>query len=334
MTSTDDGWEHTIKKDTLYELQRFKSLLDHTRDFIFIVEADGKIVDVNESSLINLEYSKDEINSIFDIIPRGYHENFKKIFSTKEKSSIEAPLLKKDGNFILTEMNLDTVKFNGDDYGVIVARDIRKRKKLEDELRRSIEEKELLLREVHHRVKNNLQIISSLLSLQSMTENMKNGIFKETQDRIRSMALIHEQLYQSEDLARINFRKYVEKLVKYLLHSYSVGKSINMKLDVEDLYLSINTTIPLALIINELVTNALKYAFNGRNQGTIYIKFKRVGDNLELKVEDDGVGFPEDKLQENKSLGLKLVNILVRQLEGRISIKGHDGSCFRIVFKE
>jgi len=155
LTSTDDGWEHTIKKDTLHKLQRFKNLLDHTRDLIFIVETDGKIVDVNESSLINLEYSKDEIDSIFDIIPRGYHENFKKIFSTKEKSSIEAPLLKKDGNFILTEMNLDTVKFNRDDYAVIVARDIRQRKKLEDELRRSLEEKELLLKEVHHRVKNN-----------------------------------------------------------------------------------------------------------------------------------------------------------------------------------
>ncbi len=351
MPSTDKDWQHLKKaimgfggksvrksyypqlKNTLHKLQRFKTLLDHTRDLIFLVEADGKIVDVNKSTLINLEYSRDDITSIFDIIPKKYHENFKKILSRREKISIEAPLLKKDGSLILTEMNLDTVKFNEDDYAVIVARDIRQRKELEDELRRSLEEKKVLLKEIHHRVKNNLQIISSLLSLQSMTENMKNGTFKETQDRIRSMALIHEQLYQSEDLARINFRKYLEKLIKNLLHSYSAGKSINIKLDVEDLYLDIDTTIPLGLIINELVTNVLKYAFNGRNQGTIYIKFKRVGDSLELRVMDDGIGFPVDKLQESKSLGLKLVNILVGQLRGKISVKGHDGSCFRIVFK-
>lgn len=319
-------------KDTLHKLQRFKTLLDHTRDFIFLVDADGKIIDVNKSSFINLEYPKDEISSIFNIIPEGYYEKFKEILSRKEKVSIEAPLIKKDGNLILTEMNIDIVKFNGNDYVVIVARDIRKRKELEDELRRSLEEKELLLKEIHHRVKNNLQIISSLLSLQSMIHD-KNGTFKETQDRIRSMALIHEQLYQSDDLARINFKKYVEKLIRNLFHSYSAGKSIDIILDVEDLYLSIETTIPLGLIINELVTNALKHAFNGRIQGTIYISFKRVKDNLELRVADDGIGFPANKLQESKSLGLKLVNILVRQLNGKISVKSHDGSCFKIIFK-
>ncbi|MDI9623703.1 MAG: histidine kinase dimerization/phosphoacceptor domain -containing protein [Methanothermobacter sp.] len=319
-------------KDTLHKLQRFKTLLDHTRDFIFLIDTDGKIIDINKSSLINLEYSKDEINSIFNIIPKGYHEKFKKILSRKEKMSIEAPLIKKDGNLILTEMNLDTVKFNENDYAVIVARDIRKRKELEDKLKRSLEEKKLLLKEIHHRVKNNLQIISSLLSLQSINQ-CKNGTFKETQDRIRSMALIHEQLYQSEDLSRINFRKYVEKLTRNLVYSYSTGKSINIKLDVEDLHLNIDTIIPLGLIINELVTNALKYAFNGRTQGTIYISFKRVEDNLELKVKDDGIGFPVGKLQENKSLGLKLVNILVGQLKGKMSVESHDGSCFKIIFK-
>jgi len=319
-------------KDTFQKIQRFKTLLDHTRDFIFLVDVNGKIVDVNKSSLQKLEYSREDISSIFDIIPTRYHENLREPLSKKQEVSIEIPLLKINGSSILTEMNLDIVKFNGDNYAVIVARNIMERKKLEDELRKSLEEKEILLKEIHHRIKNNLQIISSLLSLQTMTTN-RNDTFKETQDRIRSMALIHEQLYQSEDLARINFKEYTEKLIRNLLNSYPTGKSITTKLDIENLSLEVDTAIPLSLIMNELLTNALKYAFNGKDKGTIEITFKRVKDKLELKIADDGIGFPEHKLHESKSLGLKLVNILVKQLEGTLSIKSQDGSCFKIAFK-
>jgi len=319
-------------KETFHKIQRFKTLLDHTRDFIFLVEANGKIVDVNKSSLQKLEYSRDDIRSIFDIIPTEYHENLKEILSKKEEVSMEIPLLRRSRSPILTEMNLDMVKFNGDNYAVIVARDITERKKLEDELRKSLEEKNVLLKEIHHRIKNNLQIISSILSLQTMTTNM-NETFKETQDRIKSMALIHEQLYQSEDLARINFKEYIEKLIRNLLNSYPTGKTVTTKLDIEDLILEVDTAIPLGLIMNELLTNALKYAFTGKDKGTIEVAFKKVKDNLELKIADDGIGFPEHKLHESKSLGLKLVNILVEQLEGTLSIKSQDGSCFKIVFK-
>ncbi|BAW31716.1 MAG TPA: histidine kinase dimerization/phosphoacceptor domain -containing protein [Methanothermobacter sp.] len=319
-------------RETFHKLQRFKALLDHTRDFIFLVDVNGKIVDVNKSSLQKLGYSKEDISSIFEIIPTEYNDNFRELLSKKE-ASMEMPLLKGDGGLILTEMNLNIVKFNGDNYAVIVARDIIGRKKLEEELRKSLEEKEILLKEMHHRSKNNLQIISSLLNLQAMTTDAKKETFKETQDRIKSMALIHEQLYQSEDLARINFKEYAEKLIKNLLNSYPMGKSVTTKLDIENITLEVDTAIPLGLIMNELLTNTLKYAFFGKDKGTIEVTFKRLKDNLELKIADDGIGFPEDKLHESKSLGLKLVNVLVRQLEGRLSVKSQNGSCFKIIFK-
>lgn len=231
------------------------------------------------------------------------------------------------------------------DKAIEVIQDITERKQVEKQLSTSLKEKEVLLREIHHRVKNNMQIIYSLLSLQSRHSKNNNvlNILKESQNRVRSMALLHEKLYQSEDLAKIEFGDYVRKLVSGLFYSYGINSdSIKIKIDIKNVFLDINMAIPCSLIISELVSNSLKYAFNeerpGRErdntQGRIYIKLSKDKENkFILIIGDNGIGFPKDlDFRDTESLGLQLVNTLVEQLEGSVKLCRKDGTSFKIGF--
>jgi PAS domain S-box-containing protein len=204
-----------------------------------------------------------------------------------------------------------------------------------EHIKASLHEKEVLLREIHHRVKNNLQVISSLLSLQSagLSDQVAISMNLESQNRIRSMALIHEKLYQSGSLSRIDFGGYLESLTGVIQRSYTADKQVSVSIDVKDVLLTIDTAIPCGLIINELLTNALKYAFQGRDTGKIRVHMALAGPNYELTVEDDGVGIADRQILEKTStLGLKLVTGLVRQLNGRIEMTSMPGTKFTIVF--
>ncbi|MCK5573122.1 MAG: ATP-binding protein, partial [Bacteroidetes bacterium] len=189
----------------------------------------------------------------------------------------------------------------------------------------------------HHRVKNNLQIVSSLLSLQTEHVAPEEALeaLKESQNRVRSMAMIHEQLYSSGDLARIKFDRYVRDLTSYIFRTYSTraGK-ISLTMDVQPVALGIDRAIPCGIIINELVTNALKHAFPHESGGTIHIRFVKGGDQeVLLTVEDDGVGIPEGlDPEKSTSLGLELVQTLVEQLKGKVSIESSGGARFSIRF--
>jgi len=204
----------------------------------------------------------------------------------------------------------------------------------------SLQEKELLLREIHHRVKNNLQVISSLLSLQSRTSKDEQAIemAKESQNRIKVMALIHEKLYRSKDFANVEFNDYIKNLANDLFASYRVSASrISLKLEIEDLSLGIDTAIPTGLIINELVTNCLKYAFSKDNDGEIRISLRSLNDGQnELIVSDNGVGIPETlDIKNAESLGLRMItNLTERSLHGNVSINRNNGTEFKIIFKE
>jgi PAS domain S-box-containing protein len=224
--------------------------------------------------------------------------------------------------------------------GVIeYVRDITPRKQAEEDLRASLHEKEILLKEIHHRVKNNMQVISSLLSLQSrhLTDKAAIEMFRESQQRIRSMALVHEKLYQSKDLSRIDFSKYIESLIMFLFQSYRVNSDlVRMKTEVRDVLLDINSAIPCGLIINELVMNALKHAFPGGRKGEIIVSLRPSGDDkFILSVSDDGVGFPAGlDFHKTETLGMQLVTMLVDQLDGTISLGGNPGTRFEVVFRE
>jgi two-component sensor histidine kinase len=195
----------------------------------------------------------------------------------------------------------------------------------------------VLLKEIHHRVKNNLQIISSLLNLQSDNIDLADPArtFRESQDRIRSMALIHEKLYRSGDVARIDFREYVESLTSGLYRSYFPGPGVRIFADVENVSLDIDLAVSCGLIINELVSNALKYAFPDGRAGKIHVSLAGDGDSYTLTVSDDGVGLPPGlDFRDTPSLGLQLVNTLVGQLEGTIELDSAEGTRFKITFAE
>lgn len=216
--------------------------------------------------------------------------------------------------------------------------DITDRKRAEGLIKASLTEKEVLLKEIHHRVKNNLQIISSLLSLQA--RQMGNGkpsqMFQDSQNRLKAMALIHERLYQSPDLAQIDFANYARGLAEYLLGTYQVdGHRIHLNLQVETIRMTVDMAIPCALTINELVSNSLKYAFPDRKEGEIGIELRSANDScLRLIVRDNGVGLaPDLDLNNSKSLGLKLVRSLTEQLSGTLTHTSNDhGTTFEIVF--
>lgn len=202
----------------------------------------------------------------------------------------------------------------------------------------SKEEKEILLKEIHHRVKNNMQIIMSLLRLQS--HNIDNeyilGLYQESQNRIKSMALVHEELYQTNDFRAVSIQNYLEKLISNLIITYSLKTKVDTDIDINVDNTGIDTLVPLGLLINEIISNSLEHGFKGRTVGRIYVKMNRTDSNhIDLHIGDDGVGFPDDfKLENMTSLGMELIHSLVDQLDGKMTVEAKDGIDYHIVFKE
>lgn len=221
----------------------------------------------------------------------------------------------------------------------LVAHDITEKKKYEREILTSLKEKEVLLKEVHHRVKNNLQIISSILNLQSsyIEDEKILEIIEESRHRIRSMAIIHENLYQTTNFSSINFRNYSRELVRNLISSYQFNKAVEIEVeeDVEMVDLGLDQAIPCGLIINELITNSMKYAFINRKHGIIYLELKEKDAVITLVVGDNGVGMTKDfDWEHTETLGLQLVMTLVEQLEGNIKIETEQGIKYFITFEK
>lgn len=216
-------------------------------------------------------------------------------------------------------------------------KEVAQRKLAQEQINESLKEKIVLLREIHHRVKNNLQIVSSLLNLQAgyITDKKILEVFKESQTRIRSMALIHEKLYQSRDLDKINFSDYIHSLIKDLFRTYqSQANRINIKSDTGEIFLEIDQAILCGLIVNELVSNAIKHAFKGRESGEIIVKLSEENNNHEIIVKDNGIGFPKDiDIENTDSLGLQLVTSLTSQMIGKIEIVSDNGTTVKISFK-
>lgn len=246
--------------------------------------------------------------------------------------------LRTDGSEVPIEIGLTPIG-TGDRVFVLAAIiDITLHKRSEDMLRASLLEKETLLREIHHRVKNNMQVVSSLLSLQ--TSNVKDeryrALLEECQTRVRTMALIHEKLYSTGNLASLDGADYLRDLVKMLARSYLVHRSdLRLDLAVEPVVLDIQVAIPVGLIVHELVTNAFKHAFAGGG-GTLRVALAAAGrDGCRLEVRDDGVGLPPElEPQRSRGLGFRMVNNLVRQLDGTLAVQRGGGTSFVITFQQ
>ena len=215
--------------------------------------------------------------------------------------------------------------------------EITERMRIEVQIKTSLKEKEVLLKEIHHRVKNNLQVVSSLLNLQSQSveDQAALDVLRESRNRIRSMALIHERLYRSENLGAIDFGVYIQDLVAHLVRSYRshLGR-IDLRIQAEGVFLGVNAAVPCGLITNELISNALKHAFPNDTRGEIRVELER-GDNgqVSMVIGDDGVGFPDNvDFRNTESLGMQLVTTLINQLDGSIELHTEAGTEFRIIF--
>ncbi|HOI40277.1 MAG TPA: sensor histidine kinase [Methanobacterium sp.] len=211
-------------------------------------------------------------------------------------------------------------------------------RRLSVQVNQLLQDKEMLMKEIHHRVKNNLMVISSLLNLQSryIKDEKSKEIFKESQNRAQSMALIHERLYRSTNMKSIDFADYIRSLTRDLFNTYSTQEDrIDLKMDVEDVEVDIDNAVPLGLIINEIVTNSLKYAFPDETAGTISISFHKQKDQYLLEVSDDGIGIPEEfEVEKSDSLGMMLINSLTYQIGGELEMERSPGTTFRIKFKD
>jgi two-component sensor histidine kinase len=260
--------------------------------------------------------------------------------SGKKEPDLEVRIVLPDGTvrFILGSGEVFIDEKGNPIRAIGTAQDITERKHAEEQIKASLREKEVLLREIHHRVKNNMQIISSLLNLQAgyIEDKRYLEMFKESQNRIYTMSLVHEKLYRSKDFTKINFKDYIHNLANGVFQSYSSRSgNILLKLNIENVELGIDSAIPCGLIINELVTNSLKYAFPDEKKGEIKIVLVNInGNEYELTVSDNGIGIPEDlDFRKTETLGLHLVSSLAEyQLSGKIKLDRSRGTEFSIRF--
>ncbi len=245
---------------------------------------------------------------------------------------------RKDGTSLPVSYSTSSIMENDNIVGAVVTfRDITERKQAEEKIMSSLREKELLLREIHHRVKNNLQILTSLISFQIKEDNEPriNQILSECKDRIKTIAIIHEKLYQTKDFSSIEVRKLIADIAGSLVYSLrDTGNRTDLILNIQDISVGIDIAIPLGLIVNEIVSNSIKHAFSSDMKGEIFVDFHAQNEEFVLNVHDNGIGFPEDfDIEKSDSLGMYLIYTLAEQLGGSADITSNNGTTVKIHFK-
>ena len=323
-------------------------ILDLADDAIISVDVQQRIVFFNQGAERMFGYTAGEIaNQPLDVLLppalievhrqhiRGFQESDVVARRMGERSTILGR--RKDGSEFPAEASISKVDVDGQMMLTVIMRDVTKRARIEQQIKTSLQEKEALLREIHHRVKNNLQVISSLLALQArvVADDSTKKMFLESRDRIHSMALLHESLYKSDNLARIDFREYIQQLADHLFRSYGVAaERIHLRAEMDPVFLNMDNAVPCGLLINELISNSLKYAFPNERNGEIHVGVRSVDDHVKVTVADDGVGLPAGFDWANaRSLGLRLVRTLAQQLEATLEHVAGSGTRFQLTFR-
>ncbi len=336
--------EKALQESQQNYIHLVRGLKDHA---VFLLNPKGEILVWNQGAELITGYKASEVLG----------EQVSRLFGSREPSlelenaldqvrsmgtfQIEGWAARKDTQPFWAETALSKlVDEKGQMMGVsVIVRDATERRQAEEAMKASLQEKEVMLKEIHHRVKNNLQVISSLLRLQSETVRDKEtaALFLDSQERVRAMAMVHEYLYKSDDLSRINFPAYVASLVRNLYRTFGLTSSeIPPQVEVDDVRLSLDVAVPCGLLLTELISNAVKYAYPDKKGGPVHIRFRDLSEGLlELSVADQGVGFPENfDWTKSDSLGLRLVRLLTEQLRGQIVLENHQGIKFIMTFKD
>lgn len=327
--------------------ERFRQLAEMLPETIYESDSSGKIIYVNTAGLNSFGYTLEDIQKNFYITDflapeetQKAMENRQKTIDTKTLRRIEYTGIRKDKTRFPIMIHTVPIEENGQatgTRGIVV--DITEQKKAQEFIAKSLKEKEMLLKEVHHRIKNNLQIISSILYLQStyVQDQATLNTLKEAQNRVQYMALIHENFYKSENLSSIDAKKYFEELTQQLSESYvKPDQKIQIEIHCASTYLDLHTAIQCGLIVNELITNSLKYAFAGRTDGLIRVEFYHSQENeFKLIISDNGIGIPDSiDLENPKTLGLDLVRGITDSLKGQIYFESGEGCKITIVFSK
>ena len=328
--------EEKIKKSE----EKYRSVVENAADMIITFDSDHIIQFINH---LQSGTPVEQVigTSIFTLIPQEYQDQvkqkIKKVFESKKPQSYELEGQHLDGSTGWYSTNMGPV-FSGDEVtGItLITRDISELKTTELKIQQSLKEKEVLLKEVHHRVKNNLQIMLSILNLQyaNITDKKTLDLLRDIRSRIKAMSFIHELLYQTSDFSSINFSEYISNITNNLIYSYTKSQTIILKLDVGTIFLDLDRAIPCGLIINEIVTNALKYAFTNQENGEVHVSLSQKNDLIQLVIADNGKGFPGNiDYRNTESLGMQLVVTLVQQLAGEIVLDNSSGAKYTITFK-
>ncbi|MGF1671946.1 MAG: sensor histidine kinase, partial [Balneolaceae bacterium] len=336
----------------LYDAQnRINSIVENSGDVIYLMDLKTRKYDYMSPSVQSmLGYSADEVKKGGPefILDKTHTDDIKRIkqrFEDLGAGNLESQInintefrvQRKDGEYIWVNNKRSLIRDeNGNPVAVVGnVREISERKKHEEEIDQSLKEKQILLQEIHHRVKNNLAIISSLLELQKDgVDDDVQEIFKETQSRIQSIALVHEKLYQSDTLAEINLSDYMSELTEVIASAYgSESRKVTLEKELDNMFINITDAVPLGLIFNELVNNSYKHAFKGRNDGVLKIKLKKDDTHCVLSVADNGNGLPHGfRIEEQQTLGMTLLTALTSQLEADINITSNGWTEFEIKF--
>jgi two-component system, sensor histidine kinase PdtaS len=322
---------------------KYRTIFENTGTLTLLADQKGNLLMVNDEFENFTGFSKDEIEGKKNWMEFVFKDDLEKMTEYNQlrfinpinaPNSYEARLIDRYGNIKVVIVNVAVIP--GQKMILASLFDISERKKTEQLVEESLKEKESLLREIHHRVKNNLQIISSLLNLQSayIDDEKTLEIFKESQNRVKSMAMIHEKLYRSVGLSQIDFGDYMKNLAYDLLSSYRTSSNpVKLNADVENIKLDIDKAIPCGLLLNEVISNSLKHAFNNRNDGEISLDLHQKNNEIKLSVKDNGIGLPINlNLEKADTLGLRLIYTLVGQLDGNIEVIRKNGTEFKINF--
>ncbi|MCP9290380.1 PAS domain S-box protein [Gracilimonas sediminicola] len=328
----------------LIEEKRFAdAIIDGLPGTFFMLDEKLNLVRANKNLAQDIGYSVEEILNQKILNYFSAHDEQQLGSSLKElfeqgKVSMETSPVSKDGNELSRNVNAVLFERGGETFIIGTGQDISDLKKREGELRASIHEKEVLLQEIHHRVKNNLAVISGLLELQvhEYSDPTFSRLIQESQMRIQTMAMIHEKLYQSESLSRIFIHEYIDDLIDQIRSSIKIGNAkISVSTEIEDVELNINQAIPFALALNEIISNSLEHAFKGKSQGKVTVKLEERDGVIYSTIKDDGVGFStEEDLSTFNSLGMTLIKSLLSQIEAEWTMDGKGGVTYRIEFRK